>query len=315
MRKALWTGKDGGVNLAAKYHEWLYDFLKDSFSFWQKLGFHITPNHFYEPVPDTRTLGDELWQRESELVGIDMNETGQIALLREFASRFRDEYEALPRERTAVPHQYYVNNGMFGSVDGEVLYCMIRRFKPRRIIEIGSGNSTCLSAQAVLKNEAEGGSPCELVAVEPYPSGILFEGFPGLSRVLCARVQDAPLSEFQRLAENDILFIDSSHVLKIGGDVRYEYLDLLPRLKRGVLVHVHDIFLPSEYPKAWILEESRFWTEQYLLQAFLAFNESFEVLWGGSYMHLRHSGELEATFSSYDRHRTWPGSFWTRKAK
>ncbi len=301
------------MNLAAKYHKWLYHFLKRSFSFWQKLGFHVTPNHFYEPIPDTRTLRDELWLEESALVGIDMNETGQITLLGEFAAKLKDEYEALLRERTSIPHQYYINNGMFGAVDGEVLYCMVRYFKPRRIIEIGSGNSTYLSAQAVVKNEHEGGRKCELTALEPYPNGILLGGVPGLSGVRCARVQDVPLSEFNHLEHNDILFIDSSHVLKIGGDVQYEYLELLPRLKKGVLVHVHDIFLPSEYPKTWILEESRFWTEQYLLQAFLTFNDSFEVLWAGSYMHRKHPARLEAAFRSYNRERTWPGSFWMRK--
>ena len=114
---------------------------------------------------------------------------------------------------------------------------------------------------------------------------------------------------------HDILFIDSSHVLRIGGDVQYEYLEILPRLARGVIVHSHDIFLPAEYPRHWVLEEHKFWTEQYLLQAFLAFNDSFEVLWAGSYMHLKHPEKLEEAFSSYKRERTLPGSFWMRKVK
>jgi hypothetical protein len=303
------------ASLRAKYHEWLYDFLKDSFPFWQKLGFHVTPNHFYQPIPDTRTLGEELWRRQSALPGVRLNEERQVALLDDFVASFREEYEALPRERTPVPYQYYVNNGMFESVDGEILYCMVRRFQPSRIVEIGSGNSTLLSAQALLKNRAEGARDCELIAVEPYPNGTLLEGFPGLSRVVPARVQDVPLSEFDRLGADDILFIDSSHVLKIGGDVQYEYLELLPRLRPGVLVHVHDIFLPAEYPRSWVIEESRFWTEQYLLQAFLAFNDSFEVLWAGSYMHLRQPDRLEAAFGSYQRERRWPGSFWMRKVR
>ena len=121
------------------------------------------------------------------------------------------------------------------------------------------------------------------------------------------------MSEFLSLEENDILFIDSSHVLRIGGDVRYEYLEILPRLNRGVIVHAHDIFCPAEYPRQWVLEHYHFWTEQYLLQAFLTFNDSFEVLWGSSYMHINHPDKLEAAFSSYGRDVESPSSFWMRK--
>jgi len=121
--------------------------------------------------------------------------------------------------------------------------------------------------------------------------------------------------EFAKLKENDILFIDSSHVLKIGSDVQYEYLDILPRLSKGVIVHVHNIFLPAEYPKEWVLKDYTFWTEQYLLQAFLAFNDSFEVLWAGNYMHLKYPNELEDAFSSYKRDERLIGSFWMRKIK
>jgi len=109
---------------------------------------------------------------------------------------------------------------------------------------------------------------------------------------------------------NDILFIDSSHVLKIGSDVQYEYLEILPRLAPGVLVHLHDIFLPMEYPKNWILTDHYFWNEQYLLQAFLIHNVAMKVLWAGSYMHLQYPAILEQTFSSYNRGKRWPGSFW-----
>lgn len=252
----------------------------------QRMGFHVTPNSFYHPVPDTRKLKDDLWLKHSELAGIDLNEEKQLELLSLFESKFKNEYELFPRNRTDIPYEYYVDNLAFESVDGEILYCMIRQFKPRRIYEIGSGNSTYLSAQAVQNNVGEDSDyQCELVAIEPYPNEILKAGFPYLSGLICKEVQDVPLSEFEKLNENDILFIDSSHVLRIGNDVQYEYLEILPRLNKGVIVHAHDIFLPAEYPKEWILRDRRFWTEQYLLQAFLAFNKTYEVLWAGSYMH------------------------------
>ena len=192
----------------------------------------------------------------------------------------------------------------------------LRHFKPKKLFEIGSGSSTYLSAQAILKNKEEDDAyECELVALEPYPNDVLKVGFPGLSKLIPQEIQHISLTEFKKLKTNDILFIDSSHVLRIGSDVQYEYLEILPRLNKGVIVHVHDIFLPAEYPIGWVLKDYRFWTEQYLLQAFLAFNKSFEVLWAGSYMHLRHPDKLEAAFSSYKREQRWPGSFWIRKIK
>jgi predicted O-methyltransferase YrrM len=248
------------------------------------------------------------------MVGIDIRERAQVRLLSEFSARFRGEYDAFPRHKTPVAHQYYVNNGNFESADGEILYCMIRYFKPRRVVEVGSGYSTYLSAQAILRNREEDRNyDCELVAIDPYPNSVLRAGFPGLSRLIAEKVQNVGMSEFDGLRENDILFIDSSHVLKIGSDVQHEYLEILPRLNRGVLVHVHDIFLPSEYPRQWVKKEYSFYTEQYLLQAFLAFNGAFEILWMGSYMHLKHPGELEKAFGSYTRDRVRPGSFWMRR--
>ena len=288
--------------------------IKRSFPIWQRLGFHVTRNHYYEPVPDTRTLKDETWSRHSEMVGMETNEQEQIRLLSEFSAKFSGEYETFPRYKTPTPYQYHVNNRSLGSVDGEILYCMIRCFKPRKIFEIGSGHSTYLSAQAVLKNREENGHyECELVAVDPYPNSVVRAGFPGLSRLIPEQVQDVPLSEFGELRENDILFIDSSHVLKIGSDVQYEYLEVLPRLNKGVLVHAHDVFLPSEYPREWVNKQYNFYTEQYLLQAFLTFNSVFEALWMASYMHLKHAEKLEKAFSSYDRSKVWPGSLWLRR--
>jgi predicted O-methyltransferase YrrM len=241
-----------------------------------------------------------------------MNEQGQIELLEKFIY-LKNEYENLPQEKTANPYQFYVNNNALEPVSGEVLYCIIRHFKPKKIFEIGSGYSTYLSAQALLKNK-EDGHKGELVAFEPYPNEILKAGFPGLSALVVKKIQDVPLKEFSKLGKNDLLFIDSTHVLKIGSDVQYEYLEILPRLNKGVIVHLHDIFLPAEYPKDLVVKYYKFWTEQYLLQAFLSFNSSFEVLWASSFMHLNHPDKLKKAFSSYKSSR-WPSSFYLKKIK
>ncbi|MFC1848270.1 class I SAM-dependent methyltransferase [Chloroflexota bacterium] len=288
----------------------------------QRVGIHITRNRFYSPIPDTRALSPELWLRESKLVGVNLAEQGQLELLRCFSSVFKEEYEKLPRRKSSIPHQYYLYNESFGPVDGEILYCMIRHFKPKRMVEIGSGFSTFLTSQAIVKNEEESKEKVELAAIEPYPNVVLRRGFPGLTRLITEKVENVELAEFNRLEENDILFIDSSHVLKTGNDVYYEYLEILPSLNRGVIVHIHDIFLPLEYPEQWVRKWRLFWNEQYLLQAFLAFNTSYEVLWAATYMHLKHPKELEEAFSSYRRQpgypiwsrgQVWPGSFWIRK--
>ena len=292
-------------------------FMKKIFSFFQELGFHVLPNHFYSPIPDTRTLKDDLWLESSNLIGVNINEQDQLTLLSLFETKFKTEYSKFPLNKPCgLQPEYYINNGFFGSVDGEILYSMIRHFKPSRIIEIGSGHTTFLAAKAILKNKEENDNyDCILNAIEPYPNEILTSGFPGLSKLIIKKVQDVPLSEFQKLKANDILFIDSSHVLKIGSDVKYEYLEILPRLEKGVIIHSHDIFLPVEYPKNWILRDHIFWNEQYLLQAFLTFNRNFKILWSAYYMHLRYPDKLEKAFSSYSKEKQWPVSFWIKRIK
>ncbi len=213
----------------------------------QSLGVHILPVHFYSPVPAVAQFDTTLWSRCSELPGLAMNDQEQLRLLRVFGSQFRSEYEKFPRQKPlgSPPHTFYLSNGYYESIDAEILYSIIRHFKPRRIYEIGSGFTTYLAAQAIQRNRQDDASyTCELVAIEPFPNSVLKAGFPGLSRLVITKAQDVSWTEFQKLEANDILFIDSSHVLKTGSDVQYEYLEVLPRLQKGVLVHIHNIFSP-----------------------------------------------------------------------
>jgi hypothetical protein len=266
----------------------------------EKAGFHITPNHFYSPIPDSNTLTDELWKKESELVGIDMNTSMQLKLLHDVFPKFMKELD-FPETKDPSMHDYdfYLKNGCFEAGDAEVLHAMIRYFKPKKIVEIGSGFSTYVSARACLLNKEKEGFNTQLVAIEPFPNDTLKKGFPGLSALIQKPLEDVDIDLFRDLKANDILFIDSTHVLKIGGDVKYEYLEILPRLKNGVIVQSHDIFLPGEYPKNWVADNHWFWTEQYLLQAFLAFNSAFEILWASQYMIRRYLDELIPVFPSY----------------
>ena len=279
--------------------------IHEIFPLWEQHGFHVTPVHFYQPIPDTQSLSEALWDRPSELVGIDMNESMQLDLLRQFP-KFRHECEQLPTEPTEKPTRFYLNNGLFGGLDALVAYCMVRHFRPRLIVEIGSGFSSLILGGALAKNNEP-----NLVCIDPSPQNFLRQNFPGLRSLIEKRVQDIDVDFFSQLKSGDILFIDSSHTVKIGGDVNYLFLEVLPRLEPGVIVHVHDIFLPFDYRRDWVMEQFRFWSEQYLLQAFLMFNSQFEVLMANSYLNHYQPEDLKATFPTLQSWRG--GSFWIRR--
>lgn len=276
------------------------------FRIWEENGFHVTPVHFYQPIPDTRTISETIWDRPSELVGLDMNDAVQLDLLRNCFPKFRGEYEHLPSGPTGDSSQFHFNNDLFDGTDALVAYCMVRHFQPRLIIEIGGGYSSLISGQAASKN-----GDSSLICVEPFPLDFLVKGFPGLRSLIEKKVEDIEFEFFSQLKAGDILFIDSSHTVKIGGDVNYLFLEVIPRLNPGVIVHVHDINLPFDYRRDWVMNKLRFWTEQYLVQAFLAFNSDFEVLVANSYLGSRYLEDFKATFP---KSPWWGGgSLWMRR--
>jgi hypothetical protein len=280
--------------------------IRELFQDWEKHGFHVTPVHFYQPIPDTQSLPETLWQRPSELVGIDMNYAMQLDLLRNHFPRFREQYQHFPAKPTGEQNRFYLGNHLFDGTDALVAYCMVRHFQPRFIIEVGSGFSSLVLGAAAAENDS-----ASITSIEPFPREFLRKGFPGLRSLIEKKVQDIDLNFFSQLESGDILFIDSSHTVKIGGDVNYLFLEVLPRLKPGVIVHVHDIFLPFDYRRDWVLDEFRFWTEQYLLQAFMTFNSEFEVLMANSYLNHYHQEDLRAAFPNLP---SWEGgSFWIRR--
>jgi methyltransferase family protein len=290
--------------------------FREIFSFWERCGFHVTPVHFYQPIPDTQTLPETLWSRPSKLVGIDMNDEVQLDLLRNHFPNFRHEHEQWPTKPTGDSGRFYLRKSPFGGTDALVAYCMFRHFQPQLIIEVGSGFSSLVAAKAIAKNEDSA-----LICIEPFPREFLREGFPGLRSLVEKKVQDIDVEFFSQLESGDILFIDSSHTVKIGGDVNFLFLEVLPRLKPGVIVHVHDIFLPFDYRRDWVIDEFRFWSEQYLLQAFLTFNSEFEVLMANRYLAHRYLEDLKAAFPNLIKLKgagpnsvEWGGgSFWIRR--
>jgi hypothetical protein len=276
------------------------------FRLWEAAGFHLTPVHFYQPLPDTESLPEDLWRKSSTLKGIEMNDAVQLDLLCKEFPRYRAEYEKLPLKRTDCDHEFYLDNPLFGGTDALALYCMVRHLQPRLVIEVGCGFSTRLTAQAALRN-----GQTELIAIEPFPDAMVKKGFPGLTALVPRCVQEVGLDTFRTLSSGDILFLDSSHVARCGSDVNFLFLEVLPHLPPGVIIHIHDIFLPNEYPREWVKQEFRFWNEQYLLQAFLMFNKDFEVLLANNYLAQHYQPQMQSTFPA----SPWlgGGSFWMRR--
>jgi hypothetical protein len=273
------------------------------------MGFHFMRKHFHNPIPDLvelRSIPADWWEVCSELPGINMNEDDQLRLLTEVFPAYRSEYDLLPLEPTDNPYGFYLNNQSFSGTDALVLFCMLRHLKPRRVVEVGAGLSTYLCAQVARDYRS-----MELISVDPYPNDVLKQGFPGLSKLIDQKVQEVSLDIFLALDEGDILFIDSSHTVKTGGDVNYLFLEVLPRLQKNVYIHVHDIFFPREYPRSWVLESHLFWSEMYLLQAFLAFNNAFDVVFANSHMVQRYPALFMEVFPKSPWHGG--GSFWMRK--
>ena len=263
-------------------------------------------NHYYEPQFDYRSPDLDA-RHDRNLCGIDWNIDGQLDALSKF--RFSEELKDVPQEDDGSGG-YYLNNSQFGAGDAEVWYQVVRAFKPKRIIEIGSGYSTLMAIKATKKNqETDAAYKCEHICVEPYERSWLEES--GVT-VIRERAETLPLSFFSQLEDGDILFIDSSHIIRPRGDVLFEYLELLPSLNKGVIVHIHDIFSPNDYPDDWLHDMVKFWNEQYVLEAFLTHNASWEILAALNYLRHDHYDKLKSAAPFMTPQRE-PGSFYIRK--
>jgi hypothetical protein len=274
------------------------------------------PVHFYSPVPDLRDLDDRaVWQRRSELAGVDLRPDAQVELLRALGREFGHECEwsvaAVPDE-----HAFHLDNPSFSFACAASTHAMLRHHRPRRVIEVGSGMSSRVISAALRRNEADGHPPADYTIVDPYPAAST-RTLPGLTRLIDQRVELLPTARFEELQADDVLFVDSGHAVRIGGDVNFLILDVLPRLAPGVVVHFHDIPLPFEYSRSYYTNPSFrvLWTESYLLQAFLACNDRFEVRLALAWLMTEREQEFRAGFPAYAR--TPPrisGSFWLRRA-
>jgi Methyltransferase domain len=248
----------------------------------------VPAGHFYSAIPSmaqVRANEARLFAPPPrELPGIDLRESEQRALL-DALQPFYDE-QPFPRVHTP-PRRYWFENGAYSYSDAIFLYAMLRHARPRRYVEVGSGHSSCVALDT---NELFLGGAVACTFVEPYPEllrSLLRPGDEERIEIVPREVQRVDAALFQRLEANDVLFIDSTHVCKIGSDVNFLLFEVLPRLASGVYVHFHDVFHPFEYPRSWI-HEGRAWTEAYLLRSFLTFNREFEIVLFNTFMETFH---------------------------
>lgn len=272
----------------------------------------VPAGHYFSVIPDKDYIESKkntLFDRTiKELPGINLNDVVQNEWFQKMVSFYND----IPFQDTKKDGlRYYFQNNAYGYNDAIMLYTFIRGLEPKNIIEVGSGFSSAVILDTVEKFLDK---KTQVTFIEPFPHALNQTISPSDFKNNTFKqsfVQDVPISFFQSLKENDILFIDSTHVSKIGSDVNYLYFEILPLLNPGVYVHIHDIFFPFEYPEAWI-KEGRYWNEDYLVRAFLTFNDTYEIVFFNHYYH-------EKNKSLYEKAplctKNSGGSLWLRKKK
>lgn len=269
-----------------------------------KQGVFPIRDHYYEPLFQLPKDFEGGKKRELQLALSLENQLQGLNRL-----QYSEELNAFPE--TAVAGGFYVRNPNFGPGDWDLYYLLIRNHQPRNIVEIGSGFSTLVAHEAIRKNRQEG-VLTKMTCIEPYENKWL-ETLPDI-RLIRQKVETVSPDLFDTLEQNDILFIDSSHVIRPEGDVLFEYLTVLPRLKKGVIIHVHDIFTPRHYRPDWLDTEFRFWNEQYLLEAFLYFNDHFEIMYAANFLKHEACEDTARVLTSLTQNDE-PSSFWMRKVK
>ena len=276
----------------------------------ERVGIYPIRDHYYEPLFNYRGNLHHSLRDKRNLPGVDMNEEQQLQWLSKF--QYGEELKAMPR--AAKGSSFYYDNPNFAEGDAECLYSLIRFCKPNRIIEIGSGFSTMMAREAIKKNQLDDSTyKCKHICIEPYEMQWL-DKVPEIE-IIRQKVELMDQKLFLELEENDILFIDSSHMIRPQSDVLCEYLEILPILKPGVLVHVHDIFTPRDYLNQWLLNELKLWNEQYLLEGFLSCSQRYEVVLALNYLWHDHKDNMLHAFpmlTNKESEVIEPRSFWIR---
>ena len=284
--------------------EWWW-MKKQVFQAFEKNGFHVTQDQFYSAQPSVARLAPALWDGPRYL-------TPAFAFDMEKMLALFDEIVPFARELAGVPRRaasgFYWDNGFFPNFDAIIYYGLCRRFQPATVLEIGSGFSTHIALRAGERN-----GMARVRCIEPYPSPTL-EAIAGrLEQFIVRPVQEVPMDVYASLRAGDILFVDTSHVSKIGSDLHHIIFHVLPALPAGVIVHFHDIFLPWEYPREWVVERNWFWNEQYLILAFMMYNTAFRVLFINNHFLSTQAQIAESALTGLATGPLSGASLWLRK--
>jgi glycosyltransferase involved in cell wall biosynthesis len=275
----------------------------------ERLGLHAVRASYDSPIPQRRTLPPDIFERESPMRAIAWEVDEQLEFFEDALGPYLSEFR--PRADPDAPvGKFRLDNQTYDRVDAELLYATVRHFKPRRFVELGSGYSTLVAWEALRANSLEGHAG-ELSVLDPHPSPHVTSRSELAARVSPLAAQDVPEEVVEELEPSDILFVDTSHTVKIGGDVNRIVLDLLPKVAPGVVVHFHDVFLPKDYSRGH-LENAHYWTEQYLLQAFLMYNGEWEVLASAQALARRAPERMGHLIPSFGVGVS-PGAIWLRR--
>jgi len=283
-----------------------YSFLRKYREF---IGSPLAPGGYYSPIPSIREINAYNFSipLPELLPGIDLNGNEQLNLLDSFEPFYRE----LPfTDEKSEGLRYYYKNGFYSYSDAILLYCMIRYLKPKKIIEAGSGFSSSVTLDT---NEKFMENSISCIFIEPYPArleSLLKKNDREYVTIHQKKLQEVPIEVFKELNENDILFIDSTHVAKFNSDVNYIFHEILPVLARGVHIHFHDVFYPFEYPQEWLLD-GRAWNEQYILRAFLEYNNNFKIVLFNTYLESMYESKIKNRFPLL--YKNTGGSIWLKK--
>jgi hypothetical protein len=261
---------------------------------------------------DARQLAqrrEQIWpQQPREMPDIEWRDKAQVELCEEvFAAQPSFE---LRREEPSDPSEYWALNSQYPPLDAWVLAALLRHLRPTKMIEVGSGYSSLVTARV---NQESFHAEMDFVCIEPYPRQFLVDGVDGITDLRIESIQDTPLELFEDLSDGDILFIDTSHTVKTGGDVVWIFHEIVPHLALGVYVHIHDVGLPGAYPESWVMDGWG-WNESYLVRSFLSYNNAFEIIWDSQYMLQNHRESVLRAFPEFSQYADRAGvSLWIRR--
>jgi hypothetical protein len=287
-------------------------FLYRNPTFMDKWGYHLRLFHYYEPLPDFPSITQEQALKRRHSTCVDWNLETQLDLVQKLSLYGVEIQELADQQSSSLKFDFF--NDFYSELDAAIYYALLRENKPSTVLEIGCGYSTQIAALAIARNKQEG-KIGNIICIEPYPEPRLTEANIDF-KLITEKVEDVDINVFKKLEAGDILFIDSTHTVKFGSDVCREILEILPEISSGVWIHFHDIFFPYDYPPQWLIKDRTAWSEQYMLEAFLSYNNCFEVILANHWLSVDYPQEVSKLWSGVLK---WKdpyhhcGGLWLRK--